>query len=153
MTQTPFMHGPNFAALNRLVANDDHELHEQIRATLRLLRPYRVKGRRKARFGSPNDGGYILLDDFEGVDTALSFGIEQNIDWDLEMAEHGLTIHQFDHTVEAPAPDDRRMIFSKTMIAPTPAPGAATLEGLVELLDKGHSRPNLILKMDIEAAE
>ena len=153
MKQTPFMVGPNFQELDRLVANNDFELQTQIRNTLRLLRPQRVKGYEKARFGSDGDGGYVHLDDFEGLDTAVSLGIDVNISWDRDAADRGLTVHQFDHTVEDPAPTDPRMIFSKTMIAAAPGPGAETLESIVKRLDKKQARPNIILKMDIENAE
>src|SRR5712671_57213 len=51
------------------------EAQEEIKRGLRLLRPYAVKGFKKARFGSRYDGGYVILDDFRGIDTALSFGI------------------------------------------------------------------------------
>lgn len=153
MPQAPYLLGPNFQELDRLNASDEFELQAQIRNTLRLLRPQRAVGFQKKRFGSANDGGYVLLDDFEGVDAALSLGIERNIDWDCAVADRGLRVYQFDHTVDAPAPDDPRMIFSRTMIAPEAAEGAETLESIVFRLDKGHVRPNLMLKMDIECAE
>lgn len=152
-TPQPFMLGPNFQELNRLVANDPFELQQQIRNTLCLLRPMKAKGHAKARFGSANDGGYIHLDDFEGLDTAISLGIDHNITWDVDVAARGLTIHQFDHTVDAPAPDNPNMIFHKTMIAPENGPGRESLESIVKRLDKKQDRPNMILKMDIEGAE
>ena len=78
-----YMLGPNFQQLNRLQASNEFELADLIRHTLRLLKPQQVKGFDKARFGKGHDGAYVMLDDFAGIDTALSFGIEQNIDWDL----------------------------------------------------------------------
>ena len=153
MTQLPYMLGPNYQDLNRLVANDDFELQTQVRNTLRLLRPQSAKGHRKARFGSVNDGGYVHLDDFEGVDTVLSLGIERNIDWDKAVADRGLTIYQFDYSVDDPAPDDPRMVFFKIMIGPHAGPGVESLESLVERFDKKRERPNIFLKMDIECSE
>lgn len=151
--RAPFMAGPNFQELNRLIANDAIELQTQIRNTLRLLCPQAVKEYRKARFGSNGDGGYVHLDDFEGLDIAVSLGVENNIDWDRAVADRGLTIHQFDYSVDSPAPDDPRMIFSKTLIAPQSGPGAESLESIVQRLDRKQVRPNMILKMDIESAE
>src|SRR5205085_6059534 len=52
----------------------EFETQEEIKSILRLLRPHAVEGFSKARFGSPYDGGYVLLDDFRGLDTAFSFG-------------------------------------------------------------------------------
>ena len=153
MMQVPHLLGPNFHELNRLVAHDEFELAEMIRHTLRLLKPQRAAGYQKGRFGSGNDGAYVMLDDFSGIDTALSFGIEHNINWDRDIADRGIVIHQFDHTVDDPAPDDPRMFFNRTMIAPHSADGTATIEALVTKHDKGGAQPNMILKMDIEAAE
>jgi hypothetical protein len=56
---------------------------------------------------------------FEGLDTAVSMRIEHNIAWSRQEADRGLIIHQFDQTVDALPPDDPRMIFNKTMIAPS----------------------------------
>lgn len=153
MTNVPFMLGPNFQELNRLEAADEFELAAMIRHTLRLLQPQQVKGFEKARFGHGHDGAYVMLNDFEGIDAALSFGIDHNINWDIDIANRGIRIHQFDHTVEDPAPEDSRMLFNQKMIAPTAGEGAESIESLVRLHDRGGQRPNLILKMDIESAE
>lgn len=145
--------GPNFQSLNRLRADNLDELQKMIRHTLRLLKPQQVKGHNKVRFGSVNDGGYVMLDDFTAVDTAISMGIEQNIDWDIIMADRGMTVHQFDHTVNDPAPTDDRMVFNKIMIAPQDGEGCESIRSIVERLDKSLDRPNLVLKMDIECSE
>lgn len=148
-----FREPPTYEELGALFASNEIELHDQIRNVLRLLRPQAAVGHEKARFGGHGDGGYVHLDDFEGVDTAVSLGIDYNITWDRQIADRGLIVHQFDHTVEDPAPDDPRMIFNKTMISPTPGPGRATLESIVDRFDKRRARPNIFLKMDIENAE
>lgn len=150
---SPYMLGPNYQELNRLEAADSFALQTQIRNTLRLLRPQRAIGHTKRRFGAKGDGGYIHLDDFEGVDAAVSLGIDHNITWDREIADRGLTIHQYDHTVDDPAPDDDRMVFNQLMIAPKEDIGATTLSAIVKKLDKQHERPNLFLKMDIDSWE
>jgi hypothetical protein len=64
----------------------EFETQDEIKNILRLLRPYAAEGFTKARFGTPYDGGYILLDDFRGIDTAFSFGVEQNASWDADIA-------------------------------------------------------------------
>lgn len=132
---------------------DPVELHRQVRAVLRLLRPQRVRGFRKVRLGNISDGGYVCIDDFAGLDTALSFGINDDITWDSAAADRGLRIYQFDHTVEDPAPDDGRMIFAKKRIAAEAGEGAESIANLVKAHDRGLARPNMILKMDIESAE
>jgi hypothetical protein len=124
-----------------------------IREILRLMRPHRVVGRQKVRMGNEADGGYVMIDDFEGVDVALSLGINDDITWDLAVADRGLKIYQFDHTVADPAPDDDRMEFSPTMIAAHTREGSINLEDLAKRHDKGGDQKNILLKMDIESWE
>lgn len=121
-----------------------------IRKVLRLLEPHRVVGFDKIRMGNAADGGYVMIDDFEGIDTALSLGINDDIGWDLAIAEHGLKIYQFDHTVTDPAPNDDRMIFSPTMIAAHTREGSVNLEDLANRHHRADGSQNVILKMDIE---
>src|SRR5262245_16910804 len=63
-----------------------------------LLAPQHAVGQSKVRLGSKYDGGYICLNDFDGITTAFSFGIGQNDDWDFEIAGKGIVVHQFDHS-------------------------------------------------------
>ncbi len=133
--------------------DDPVELQRQLRAVLRLLRPQRVKGFGKIRMGNAGDGGYVCIDDFNGQDVALSLGINDDISWDVDAADRGLTIHQFDHTVDDPAPSDPRMIFNKKMIATHSSADTASLSDLIRQHDRGETRPNMVLKMDIEGAE
>ncbi len=123
------------------------------RRLLRPLTPQAMVGHGKVRMGSPSDGGYVCIDDFDGIDTAFSFGINDDISWDLDAASRGLTIYQFDHTVADPAPADPRMIFEAKRIDIHSSPESESLSELIRRHDKGDVRPNLILKMDIESAE
>lgn len=132
---------------------DPFMLARQVRTVLRLLRPRRAVGSNKVRLGKISDGGYICLDHFVGIDTALSFGINDDISWDRDAADRGLRVFQFDHTVEDPAPNDDRFVFQKKMIAPERGPDRETIADLVHSHDRGGARPNIVLKMDIENAE
>src|SRR5947208_2372208 len=84
--------------LNRIEHDLDKEAEEDIKSGLRLLRPHAVVDFSKARFGSANDGGYVMVDDFHGIDKAFSFGIDRDAEWDLSVANRGLIVYQFDHT-------------------------------------------------------
>ncbi len=69
----------------------------QIRELYDLVRPLGLPGLRKIRVGNPlGDGGYVMVDDFDGITAALSLGIGRDISWDLQMAGMGVEIHQFD---------------------------------------------------------
>ena len=123
------------------------------RRLLRPLAPYALAQHGKVRMGAVNDGGYVCIDDFDGVDTALSFGINDDISWDLDAAARGLKLYQFDHTVADPAPDDPRMVFEAKRIGSESRSDTESLSALIRRHDRGRARPNLILKMDIEGAE
>jgi SAM-dependent methyltransferase len=136
-----------------LIPTGDFTIQGEIKNTLRLLRPYAAKGVRKARFGSTNDGGYVHLDDFRDVDRAFSFGIEQNASWDVDIAKRGVTVYQFDHTVDAPTVDNPRLIFAKKEISTEVGPTSESLLSLVRRHDNRNCRPNILLKIDIEGNE
>ncbi len=123
------------------------------RRILRRLRPHALVGVAKVRLGKEADGGYICPDDFGGLDTALSFGINDDISWDLDVANRGLIVHQFDHTVVDPAPHDPRMIFQAKRIDRISGPDTQALGDLIRRHDKQAERPNVLLKMDIEGGE
>jgi hypothetical protein len=140
-------------AEGRRWSEDPKQKQLAIREVLRLMRPHRVVGRQKVRLGNDTDGGYVMIDDFDGLDVALSLGINDDITWDLAVADRGLKIYQFDHTVADPAPDDDRMEFSPTMIAAQTGEGCVSLEDLANRHDKGGNQSNILLKMDIESWE
>jgi FkbM family methyltransferase len=132
-----------------LVYEGSPEVHEVARDIMRILRPFAAIGVKKARFGAPHDGGYVHIDDFRGVDTAFSFGIKQNGSWDTEIAKRGITVYQFDHTVEAPIADNPRLVFTKGKLAAEEGPEQETLSRLIEYHDKKNTGPNIMLKLDI----
>ncbi len=129
------------------------ELVARIRALLTKLRPMQAVGRNKARFGSPNDGGYVLLDDFRNVDTVLSFGVEHNAEFDLQMAGRGMAVRQFDHTIESAPAQHPSIRWEKKKIAAELTPETRTISSLLSESDRGCEAPNTILKIDIEHDE
>lgn len=121
-------------------------------AIVRLLKPHALVGARKVRVGGGGDGGYVMVDDFEGVETTFSLGVGPNVDWDHAMAERGLPVHQFDHTVAGPPRAHPNFHFHPRRISAVEAEGADTL---VSMLDHAatHRPCSSILKIDIENAE
>jgi hypothetical protein len=81
--------------------SDDEETNRAALSVLGMLRPHRAAGFSKIRVGRENDGGYVMLDDFSGVSAAYSLGIKDDVSWDLQMADRGLTIYMYDHTIDA----------------------------------------------------
>lgn len=148
--------GRNLAAHRRAVwekACRWPEAVQQRALTLtRMLAPCRVVAVDKIRVGSGKDGGYVMLDDFDGIETAFSLGIGGNVDWDYAIAERGITVHQFDHTVDGPPRSHDRFRFHKRRITAHKTPESETLASV--LTCAGPSKPaSSILKIDIENEE
>ena len=118
----------------------------------RLLTPRRATAHRKVRLGGRSDGGYVMLDDFDRLRTALSLGVGPNVDWDAAVAERGIAVHMFDHTVGGPPRRHRHFNFHRTRVDAAATDGA---ENLASLLDRyGSPDPHAtLLKVDIEGSE
>ena len=126
----------------------------EIKNGFSALQPFAAQGFEKARFGSANDGGYVMLEDFGGIDTALSLGIAKDVSWDLAIADKAITVYQFDHSITTPPViDDNRLVFARKRISTEVGPDNETLSSLVKKHDKHRNHPNLLLKIDIEADE
>lgn len=124
----------------------------QIFRTLSILRPFNVTCG-KTRIGGPNDGGYVMANDFEGNNICYSIGVGPQVQWDEEMAARGMDVFQYDHTVEGLPAEHPRFHFNKVGIGPDLSdPQLITLEKM--LADNEHgSEANMLLKVDIEGAE
>ena len=127
------------------------ELQVEVLNLLRHFTPRKVTGFDKARIGRQGDGGYVLLDDFAGVATALSFGIESECSWDMDIAGRGIDVHMFDHTVDGPPADHPRFRFHKKRIAATLDEQSETLGSILTNIPESEHR--IVLKIDIEGSE
>jgi len=102
-------------AASQVAASSD--LQRPFLEFLQHVAPRRVVGRPKARVGGIADGGYVMLDDFAGVRTAISGGIGDDVSWDLEIAERGIDVLQVDNTVPGPPVQHPRFEFRRLRIA------------------------------------
>src|SRR5437764_4392414 len=71
----------------------------QIRSQLLMeLRPVVLKNCTMQRFGSPNDGGYLMCGNLLGaVESAYSYGIGPADAWGCDVSEqYRVTVHQYD---------------------------------------------------------
>jgi hypothetical protein len=137
---------------NAFATAGSFEIQRRVLGILQLLKPHQAAGFKKARFGSANDGGYILIDDFDQIDAAFSFGIEQNASWDVSVADRGVPVYQFDHTVDVPPVSHGDLFFFKKRIVAEAAPGCETINALVDRCGRAGFA-SLILKIDIEHDE
>ena len=113
-----------------------------------------VIGKRKIRLGTNGDGGYVLLDDFSDIKIAYSLGISNIIDFDKSLADKGIDVFMYDHTInKLPYNNEKFHWFKKGLCANnTRETNLITLKEMVE--QNGHlNESNMILKMDVEGAE
>src|SRR5215469_18696636 len=94
----------------------DLKIVAQFRQFLRLLRPYQAANAKKQRFGGNADGGYVLLDDFGDAQIAISLGIGDEVSWDLDIANRGLRVIQFDHTVDHSPQNHPNFVFNHARV-------------------------------------
>lgn len=109
------------------------------------FKKYYAPGLRYKRFGSQKDGGYIMADDISDKDFGISFGIENNVDWEKDFLSKGSGLHAYDNSINALPEILPNTVFFKETI------GSST--GLSDVLLRVTNKKNLILKMDIEGAE
>jgi hypothetical protein len=64
------------------------------------LCPMDVNGKEFIRVGRKGDGGYVMVDDIGRLGSALSFGVGTEISFDLELAERGVRVLLYDHTID-----------------------------------------------------
>ena len=120
---------------------------EKALALLRAFAVMRCTGVPKARFGRVGDGGYVHLDDFAGLDAAISLGIANEVSWDLAMAAHGLDLYQFDNAIDRPPVAAPKFRFTRATV------GRQGLSLARIVADTGVDPARTILKIDIEGAE
>lgn len=130
----------------RMSAEESRHLLE----LLALLEPQQARGQRKLRVGASRDGGYVMLDDFAPVNLALSLGIGPDVSWDYAVAERGIPVRQYDHTVAGPPQAHPRFHFTAKRISARPASDEEIALG--PLLE-GHAEASVVLKMDIDGDE
>jgi len=118
------------------------------------LAPMDVIGFNKVRVGRDNDGGYVMIDDFEGIAGAYSLGISDDVSWDRQIAERGIRVFQYDHTINSLPEEHQNFRWSKLKIADCSDAKQGTTSIQDQFILNGHS-PNrdYILKVDIEGAE
>ncbi len=118
-----------------------------------LFSPEKVVGYDKVRVGSEIDGGYVMLDDFADTDLALSFGVDINADWDVDVAGHGIAVQQYDHSVPRSPTDHPKVSFFKQMI--TANGEEEDSNSIPRILADARIRrdASVLLKIDIESAE
>lgn len=148
-----------FAAAFMTVAIQKRAEARHLRETiLAELQPVALKNCTFKRFGSANDGGYVMCENLiEPIDAAYSYGVGPNADWDCDISRnYHVPVHQYDCFDPArPTCDGGTFDFHNECIANQ----AGTKDGHVfdtlenQIRKNGDLDRHFIIKMDIEGAE
>ena len=130
--------------------NTDKEYYHRLSE---LLRIFPVKNK-LCRIGKHGDGGYIMPDVFRNGGIAYSFGINDDVSWDEDMAERGYEVYMYDHTIDSLPYEREEFHFHRCGIMNVAhvSPPLETLENLLQY-NSHMDVNNMILKMDVEGAE
>src|SRR5438093_6057215 len=134
------------------------ELREAILAE---LQPVALKNCALKRFGSANDGGYLMCENLiEPLDAAYSYGVGTNDDWGCEVSRrYHVPVHQYDCFDPArPTCNGGTFVFHNECIGDRTAERASRLFDTLENQmrkngDASESGRRVIIKSDIEGAE
>ena len=150
-----------FAAAAAIVIGDlvhrtnGRRLRETILAE---LQPVALKNCTFKRFGSANDGGYVMCENLvEPLDAAYSYGVGKNDDWGCDMSRrYHVPVHQYDCFDPArPSCDGGKFVFHNECVGGRTSQRDSHLFDTLEnqIRKNGDARRRLIIKMDIEGAE
>ena len=135
----------------------DEAKRETRQALLDELRPVTLANCSFKRFGSKNDGGYIMCENLVEVETGYSYGIGSNDDWGCEVSKtYGVPMHQYDcFTLPALTCAGGRFVPHNECVGPK----TETVEGrffdtISNQIDRNGDRgKRMIVKIDVEGAE
>ena len=119
-----------------------------------LLVPKKVIGKEKILIGGKRDGSYVILNDFKNIKVAYSFGISRMIQFDKNLADRGIDVYMYDHTIKSLPYNNKKFHWKKIGVSGKNN-NNKLLKSLEELIiENGHiSEENMILKMDVEYFE
>src|SRR5947208_9501855 len=150
-----------FAGAAAVVISDlaHHAAGRKLRETiLAELQPVALKNCTLKRFGSANDGGYLMCENLiEPLDAGYSYGVGGNDDWGCEVSRrYHVTVHQYDCFDPArPTCDGGTFVFHNECVGDrTGYRGPRFFDTLENQIRKnGDIGRRLIIKMEIEGAE
>lgn len=137
----------------------DHENERNVRRALfEALTPVTLKNCVMKRFGSANDGGYVMCENLlQDVKTAYSYGIGGNDDWGCEISRTlKVAVHQYDcfqpPTLSCPG---GQFVPHNECVGPAAVTEESRVFDTVQshITRNGDTGRRLLVKMDIEGAE
>ena len=140
----------NYQGIENCLLKDPDSQH----CIYHFISPKKVIGKKRILLGPKEDGSYVLLNDFQNIKIAYSFGIRREIQFDKYLADKGIDVYMYDHTINSLPYNNIKFHWKKIGITKQNK-STKYLKSLEELIiENGHSsKNNMILKMDITYAE
>jgi hypothetical protein len=126
-------------------ATKERQLREFIARLRPLESPYPL-----IRMGGPNDGGYLLPDDLDGIVACISPGVSDECSFDEAAAARGMDVYMADASVDGPPSSNPHFRFSRLFFDSFNSDTTITLDAFCRDVAPGR---DLLLQMDIEGAE
>jgi hypothetical protein len=132
--------------------------HVQRQALLDELNTVTLKNCTLKRYGSADDGGYLMCENLiKGVQVAYSYGIGSEDNWGCQVSrQFGVNVHQYDCFVSnAPPCEGGRFVFhSECVGARREMDQSRPFDTIAaQIAANGDSGKRLLLKIDVEGAE
>jgi len=114
---------------------------------LSLLKPRQTNLELAERFGSKNDGGYVLINDLKKDDFLISMGVANDVNFEIDLSRYLAGSHLYDDSIdELPLPVPNGTFFKERI-------GGSGLTSISDAISKAPVGCDLILKVDIEGSE
>lgn len=141
---------------NFIRINDNEEIYENITSYLKLFKPLALPLEKLIRVGGKRDGGYVMLTPPPITSAqqpiALSLGVSDYSPWDLEMAQKGFKVIEYDGSIEKGPYNYPNITFYKKFIGTKNDENTITLSQVLKDNNLDEKLPN-ILQCDIENHE
>jgi hypothetical protein len=112
-----------------------------------MISPKVTDASKARRFGSSNDGGYILIDDIGFSDFLISMGVASDVNFEVELSKKIAGAHLYDDSINClPRPIINSKFFKDRV-------GGEGFVSLEDALANTDHQGDFILKMDIEGSE
>jgi hypothetical protein len=115
------------------------------------LRPVNTR-HKMCRMGPEKDGGYVLPDDLDDINTCISPGVGDTVGFEKECANRGIDVVLADGTIEAPPCEHEKFHFVNKDLSHLGGDRCVSLEKIWQSFAKNKTG-DLIIQMDIEGDE
>ena len=122
-------------------------LLERANQVLMFLEPKPADLQELRRFGSSNDGGYLMIDDLNHSDFLISMGVADDVNFERDVVGKIAGVHLYDNSIDQLPSEVANSHFYAQRIG---GAGGTSLKQTIERVEPGFS---LLLKMDIEGSE